>query len=79
MSIRDHLATRPDSASLECLAVLVDCALASENNVEESKHGIAEIQVSKSAKLVGLLEDLSRRLKKLETSAVKKKHYGHYM
>ena len=30
-----------------------------------------------SAKLAGLLEDLSRRLKKIETSAVKKKHYGH--
>ena len=32
-----------------------------------SKPGIAEIKVEETTKLVGLLEDLSRRIKKLET------------
>ena len=81
-SIRARLATQPDSASLESLAVLADCAVASENDVEEAKQGVAEIQVSENGKLVGLLEDLSRRLKKLETAtatatAAKKKNYRH--
>ena len=78
-SIRAHLATQPYSASLESLAMLADRAVASENDAEEAKQGFAEIQVSKSGKLVGLLEDLSRRLKKLETAtatAAKKKTYG---
>ena len=70
-SIRAHLATQPDSAS-------IGRALASENDVEESKPGVAEIQVSETGKLVGLLEDLSRRLKKLETAtaAEKKRNLG---
>ena len=67
-SIRAHLATQPDSASLKSLAMLADRALASENDVDESKPGVAEIIVSETGKLVGLLEDLSRRLKKLETA-----------
>ena len=67
-SIRAHLATQPDSATLESLAVLADRALASEADVEESKPGVAEIKVEETTKLVGLLEDLSRRLKKLETA-----------
>ena len=67
-SIRAHLATQPDSASLESLAMLSDRALASENDVDESKPGVAEIKVSETGKLVGLLEDLSRRLKNLETA-----------
>ena len=67
-SIRAHLATQPDSATLESLAVLTDRALASEADVEESKPGVAEIKVEETTKLVGLLEDLSRRLKKLETA-----------
>ena len=66
--IRAHLATQPDSATLESLAVLADRALASEADVEESKPGVAEIKVDETTKLVGLLEDLSRRLKKLETA-----------
>ena len=77
-SIRAHLATQPDSASLESLAVLADRALASENDVGEVKQGVAEIQDSESGKLVGLLEDMSRRLKKSETAtatAAKKKNY----
>ena len=66
-SIRAHLAIQPDSASLESLAVLADRALAAEQDVEESKPGVAEIKVDKTSKLVGLLEDLSKRIKKLET------------
>ena len=79
VSIRAHLATQPNSASLENLAVLTDCALAFENDVEELEQGVAEIHMSESAKLVGMLEDLSRRLKKLETATAtaKKKSYGH--
>ena len=66
-SIRAHLATQPDSASLESLAVLADRALAAEEDVEESKPGVAEIKVDETSKLVGLLEDLSKRIKRLET------------
>ena len=73
-SLRAHLATQPDS-----LAMLADCAVAAEKDDDEAKPGVAEIQVSESGKLVGLLEDLSRRLKKLEIAtakAAKKKTYG---
>ena len=66
-SIRAHLATQPDSATLESLAVLADRALAAEEDVEESKPGVTEIKVEETTKLVGLLEDLSRQIKKLET------------
>ena len=77
-SIRAHLATQPDSATLESLAMLADRALASEADVEESKPGVAEIKVDETTKLVGLLEDLSKRLKKLETAtaAEKKRNQG---
>ena len=77
-SIRTHLATQPDSATLESLAMLADRALASEADVEESKPGVAEIKVDETTKLVGLLEDLSKRLKKLETAtaAEKKRNQG---
>ena len=61
-SIHAHLATQPDSASLESLAVLVDRALALEMDVEKDKQGVAGIQVSESGKLVGLLEDLGHVL-----------------
>ena len=79
-SVRVHLATQPDSASLENLAMLADRAVVAKKDVDESKPGVAEINVSESGKLVGLLEDLSRRLKKLETAAAKatkNKTYGH--
>ena len=79
-SVRAQLATQPDSASLENLAMLAVCAVAAEKDVDEAKPGVAEINVSESEKLVGLLEDLSRRLKKLETAtakATKKKTYRH--
>ena len=66
-SIRAHLATQPDSATLESLAVLAYRALAAEEDVEESKPGVAEINVEETTKLVGLLEDLSKRIKRLET------------
>ena len=77
-SIRAHLATQPDSATLESLALLADRALASETDVEESRPGFAEIKVDETTKLVGLLEDLSKRLKKLETAtaAEKKRNSG---
>ena len=79
-SVRAHLATQPDSASLETLAMLADHAVAAEKDVDEAKPGVAEINVSESEKLAGLLEDLSRRLKKLEAATAKttkKKTYGH--
>ena len=66
-SIRAHLAAQPDSATLESLAVLADRALAAEEDVEESKPGVAEIKFDETNKLVGLLEDLSKRIKRLET------------
>ena len=77
-SIHAHLATQPDSATLESLTMLAKRALASEADVEESKPGVAEIKVDKTTKLVGLLEDLSKRLKKLETAtaAEKKRNQG---
>ena len=63
-SIRAHLVIQPDSATLESLAVLADQALAAEEDVEESK---PESKVEETTKLVGLLEDLSKRIKRLET------------
>ena len=78
-SVRSHLATQPDSVSLENLAMLADRAIAAEKDVDEAKPGVAEINVDESGKLVGLLEDLSRRLKKIETATAKatqKKTYG---
>ena len=60
VSIRAHLATQPDSASLDSLAMFADRALASENDVDESKLVAAEIKLSETGRLVGLLEDLSR-------------------
>ena len=79
-SVRAHLATQPYSASLENLAMLADRAVAAEKDVDKAKPGAAEINVSESGKLVRLSEDLSRRLKKLETATAKatmKKTYGH--
>ena len=78
-SVRTHLATKPYSASLENLAMLADRAVAAKKDVDEAKPGVAEINVSESGKLVGLLEDLSPRLKRLETATAKatqKKTYG---
>ena len=46
---------------------MADRALAAEQDVEESKPGVAEIKVDETSKLVGLLEYLSKRIKKLET------------
>ena len=66
-SISAHLVIQPDSATLESLAVLADRALAAEEDVEESKPGVAEIKVEETTKLVGLLEDMSKRIKRLET------------
>ena len=49
VSIRAHLATQP-------------VLWLPRNDVEDLKQGVVKIQVSESAKLVGLLEDLSRQL-----------------
>ena len=78
-SVRAHLATQPDSASLENVAMLADRAVTAEKDIDEAKQGVAEINVGESGKLVGLLEDLSRRPKKLKTATAKatqKKTYG---
>ena len=58
--------------------MLADRALASKADVEESKPGVEKIKVDETTKLVGLLEDLSKRLKKLETAtaAEKKRNQG---
>ena len=45
-SVRAHLATQPDNASLESLAKLVDRAVTAEKDVDEAKPGVAEIHVS---------------------------------
>ena len=79
-SVRAHSATQPDSGLLGNLAMLVVRAVGAEKDVDEAKPGVAEINVSESGKFVGLLEDLYRKLKKLETAtakATKKKTYGH--
>ena len=75
-SIRAHLATTPDSTSLESLAVLADRAIASENDAKDNSVGVAEVRVNDSEKLFGIMEDISRRLKKLETLGHQKKHYN---
>ena len=78
-SVRAHLVIQPDCASLESLVMLADRAVAAEKDVDEAKPGVAEINVSESGKLVGLLEDLSRRHTKLERATAKatqKKTYG---
>ena len=75
-SIRAHLATTSNSTSLESLAVLADRAIASENDVKENSVGFAEVRVNDSEKLIGIMEDISRRLKKLETSGHQKKQYN---
>ena len=76
-SIRAHLATAPDSTSLESSAVLADRAIASENDAKDNSVGVAEVRVNDSEKLIGIMEDISRRLKKLETLGHQKKHYNH--
>ena len=47
-SVRVHLATQPDSASLENLAMLPDRAVIAEKDVDEAKLGFAEINVCES-------------------------------
>ena len=38
--------------------------------------GVAEVRVNDSEKLIGIMEDISRRLKKLETSEHQKQQYN---
>ena len=73
-SIRAHLATTPDSTSLESLAVLADRALASETDFKDSSVGVT---VSNTESLIGIMEDISRPLKKLDTSGNQKKQFKH--
>ena len=53
VSIRAHLATTPDSTSLESFAVLADRAIASENGAKDKSVGVAEVRVNDSEKLIG--------------------------
>ena len=39
----------------------------------DSSVGVAEIQLNDSERLIGILEDISRRLKQLETAGAQKK------
>ena len=73
---RVHLATTLDSTSLESLAALADRALALENDTKDSSVGVAEIQMNDSAKIMGIMENISRRLQQLETAGAKKKHFN---
>ena len=79
-SVRAHLATQPDSARWRIWPCWPTALSPLREDVDEAKPWVAEINVSESGKLVGLLEDLSHRLKKQETAtakATKKKTYGH--
>ena len=49
-SIQAHLATTPNSTSLESLAALTDRAIASENDVKDNSVGVAEVRVNDSEK-----------------------------
>ena len=51
-------------------------AIASENDAKDNSVGVAELRVNDSKKLIGIMEDISRRLKKLETSGHQQKHYN---
>ena len=75
-SIRAHLATTPDSTSLKSLAVSADRAIASENDAKDNSVGVAEVRVNDSEKRIGIMEDISRRLKRLETSGHQKQQYN---
>ena len=75
-SIRALLATTPDSTSLESLVVFADRAIASENDARDNSVGVAEVRVNDSEKLIRIMEDISRRLKKLETSGHQKQQYN---
>ena len=56
--------------------MLADRGIASKNDVKENSVGVAEVRVNDSEKLIGIMEDISRRLKKLETSGHQKKQYN---
>ena len=55
---------------------MADRAIASENDAKINSVGVAEVRVNDSEKLIGIMEDISRRLKKLETSGHQKKQYN---
>ena len=47
-SLRAHLDTQPDSASLESLAMLADRAIAAENDVDEAKPGLLKYKSARA-------------------------------
>ena len=53
-----------------------DRAIATENGTKDNSVGVAEVRVNDSEKLIGMMEDISRRLKKLETSGHQKQLYN---
>ena len=55
---------------------MADRAIASENDAKDNSVRVAEVRVNDSEKLIGIMEDISIRLKKLETSGHQKKHYN---
>ena len=73
-SIQAHLVTTPDSTSLDSLAILANRAL--ETDVKDSSVGVAEVRVSDNERLIGIMEDISSRLKKLETAGTQKKQFN---
>ena len=56
--------------------MLADRALASENDAKDSSVGVAEIQLNDSKRIIGIIEDISRRLKLLETAGAQKKQFN---
>ena len=55
---------------------MADRAIASENDAKDNSVGVPEVRVNDSEKLIGIMEDISRRLKKLDSSGHQKKHYN---
>ena len=74
-SIRAHLATQPDSTLLESLATLADRALASESDGKETNVYYRERSLE-GFKNNQTYRRLWKRLERLETSGVKKKHFN---
>ena len=64
------------STSLESLAILADRAVASELDVKDSSVGVAEVRVNDNERLIGIMEDISRRLKKLENPGTQEKQFN---
>ena len=57
--------------------MIADRAIASENDIKDNSVGVAEVRVNDSERLIGIMEDISRCLKKLETSGNQKEQFNH--